>query len=75
MSEPDAQAQATAAWRTFSRAIRGQTEPGAIAEGLPDRHSLEREVASAELALIWFRALAEACQDRLDNDDLPEVQS
>jgi hypothetical protein len=73
-AERDAQDEATAAWRTFSRALRGQTQPGAIADGLPDRRRLEQELAAAELALVWLRALAGACRDRLANEALPEVR-
>jgi hypothetical protein len=72
MSDSDAQAEAAVAWRTFSRALHGHTEPGALAAALPDRRSLEQEVEAVELALVWLRALGEACRDRLDNDDLPE---
>ena len=75
MTEPDTQAVAVAVWRAFSRGLSGPTSPGAIADGLPDRRSLEREVASAELALVWVRALADACRDRLANEDLPDVGS
>jgi len=73
MSDPDAQAEAAAAWRTLSRALRGHTEPGALAAALPDRRSLEQEVAAVELALVWLRALGDACRDRLETEALPDA--
>jgi hypothetical protein len=72
--ERDAPDEATAAWRTFSRALRRPTQPTAIADGLPDRRRLEQELASAELALVWLRALAGAGRDRLANEALPEAR-
>jgi hypothetical protein len=77
MSDPDAQAEAAAAWRILSRALRGPTptQPGEIAAALPDRRSLEQEVEAVEFALVWLRALGEACRDRLRTEDLPDARS
>jgi hypothetical protein len=74
MTDPDTQAEAEAAWSALSRALRGQPQPAAIAAGLPDRRSPEQELAAAELALVWIRALAGACRDRLAGEDLPDVK-
>ena len=74
MSDPDEQAEGLAAWRTLDRVMRGAFQPGALAAALPDRRSLERELAAAELALIWFRAVAEACRDRLETEVLPDAE-
>jgi hypothetical protein len=73
-AERDAQDEAAAAWRTFSRALRGPTQPAAIAAALPDRRRLEQELAAAERALVWLRDLAGACRDRLATEALPEVR-
>ena len=39
------------------------------------RRHLKREVETAELALVWVRARAESCRDRLANEALPDVRS
>ena len=70
MSDPDAEAELVAAWRTLSRAVRGAVGPDVLAAAHADRRGLEREVETAELALVWIRALAAACRDRLDTEDL-----
>jgi hypothetical protein len=73
MSEPNAEAELVAAWRTLSRAVRGAVGPEVLAAAPADRRSLEHEVETAELALVWIRALAAAWWDRLDNEDLPDA--
>ena len=73
-AERDAPHEATAAWRTFSRALRRRTQPRAIAGALPDRRRLEQELASAGLAPGWLRALAGAGRDRLATEALPEAR-
>jgi hypothetical protein len=75
MGDPDAQAEAVVAWRTLNRALRGPTQPAAAAAALPERRSLEQEVEAVEFALVWLRALGEACRDRLQTEDLPDARS
>ena len=75
MSDPNAQAEAAAAWRAFSRVVRGTVGPEVFAAAPADRRGLERELETAELALVWLRSLAESCRDRLANEALPDVRS
>ena len=75
MSDPTVQAEAVAAWRAFSRVVRGAVGPEVFAAVPADRRRLKRELETAELALVWLRSLADSCRDRLANEALPDVRS